>query len=186
MSKIMNDLKQLGQRRKIQNDILIEDEDEGPAEEKARIDQGPGKGVLVLGGLLVLLIVLSVISMTASVKIFQQLEKSGTASQTLIQNLKIQGDEIRDLKALVKSNSEEGQTRISALSGQLDGLRKAVEEGDKKLSAISKAHATLKESVETSLEDLKASSEQVQNKYILLNDKVKKLEDNYSIFYNVN
>src|SRR3989338_2810696 len=165
MSKIMNDLNQLNQRRKLQNDILIEEEQ--PSREKTRDAQGPGKGVLALGGLLVLLIVLSVISMTTSVKIYQQMEKSGVVSNTLIQNLRIQGDEIRELKTLVKRDSEEGQTRMTTLGGQLDGLRKAVEAGDKKLAEMSKAHKSLKESVESALEDLKISAERMENKYIL-------------------
>ena len=177
MSKIMNDLKQLSQRRKLQGDILIEEEQ--PTQETARIVQGPGGKVLVLGGLLVLLIVLSVISMVTSVKIYQQMEKTGIVSNTLIQNLRIQGDEIRELKALVQRDSEEGLIQTAALNDQLDGLRK-------KQGEMSKASESLKKSVESSLEDLKASSELMQNKYILLNDKVKKLEDNYSIFYNVN
>ena len=107
------------------------------------------------------------------------MEKTGIVSNTLIQNLRIQGDEIRELKALVQRDSEEGLIQTAALNDQLDGLRK-------KQVEMSKASESLKKSVESSLEDLKASSELMQNKYILLNDKVKKLEDNYSIFYNVN
>jgi len=183
VSKLMNDLNQLSDTRKEQNNVVVEESKD--VQENVQIVH-KHKGIYFLSVLVVLLIGISTFSMSTSLKIYEQVGKTEAASNTIIQTLDRQGQDIQDLRAFVMEKSLEGMAQITELNKQLDALKESVKEGDKELADVAVAFGDLKASVETDVEDLKMSNKLMMKKVIRLNDKVEKLEDTNSLFYNIN
>jgi len=95
MSKIMNDLNRLNDSRKETDNIVIDEASESPEQVQP---VGSSKRSYFLGFLIVLLIAISALSMSFSLKIFSKLEHSMKSSKTILLVLDKQGQAIKALE----------------------------------------------------------------------------------------
>lgn len=185
MSKMMNELNNLGESRKIQNGIAIED---------AKKNQEPiqvvreHKGIYFLSFLIILLIAFTAFSLSVSLKTFTQLEASLTDSKIILHTLNEHGVDIKFLETLITDNTSAELARIDELKNQMNDqmneLNIAIKGREKKFDDMRIAHNDLKASIQDSVYELKMSDKLMLEKYILLNERVEKLNDANSFILN--
>lgn len=186
MSEIINDLKQLSQMQWEREESVAERAPEVTAGTKPSGSEKKGKGTVVLGGLITLLIGISVVSMSTSLKISGELEKSENGARATLQALHLQGTELRALKDLVMAVGEDGKNQMTGLKEQIRALKAAMEERDDKLSEVTVAHNALKKSIDATIESLESTDKVLNKKYQTLSDKINQLQASSPLFYNVN
>lgn len=197
MSRLMDDLKELNENRKIESGIIIQDADE-PKKAPIASDH---KTVYFIGFLIVLIVALSSFSMavslktlsriesveeetaSTSMKILARLKDSEIISASLLESLKKQENELQNLQALITEQNKEELARMDGLKAQVKEVKIAIRDREVELEDLTFAHNTLKSSVEDSIEDLKISNKLMMDKHILLNDKVKKIVDSNMYLY---
>lgn len=182
-SKLLNDLNQLSQSRVVQNSVVSEDMK--PTQTEPVSSAGANKGVYFIGGLAVLLIVFSALSMSISLKISTQFEKAGSDAAAVMEALNKQKNEIQHVQSLVKEKNAEILAQVSDLNVRLDILEKAVKQGDAHISEISAAQGALKSLLESSIRDFNVSDQLILEKHIQLNNKVQKMIDKNPLFLNL-
>jgi len=185
MSKMMNELNHLKESREIQNGIVIEDTQNN--QELTQVVH-EHKGIYFLSFLIIVLIALSAFSLSASLKTFTQLEASLMDSKIILHTLNEQGIDIKFLESLITDNTSAELARIDELKNQMNDqmneLNIAIKGREKKFDGMRVAHNNLKTSIQDSLYELKMSDKLMLKKYILLNERVEKLNDANSFILN--
>jgi len=185
MSKMMDELNNLSESRKIQNGIVIEDASKN--QEQIQIVR-EHKGIYVLSFLIIVLIALSASSLSASLKMFAQLETSLTDSKIILHTLNQHGVDIKFLETLIIDNTSAELARIDGLKNQMNDqmneLNIAIKGREKEFDDMRIAHNDLKASIQDSVYELKMSDKLMLEKYIRLNERVEKLNDANSFILN--
>ena len=197
MSRLMGDLNKLSETRKVESSIIVQDVEE---EKKAPIANNH-KTVYFIGFLIALVVALSAFSMTLSLEALSRIESveeitdstrtkilawredSEMISASLRKTFKKQGSQIQDLQTFIAEQNEEELARIDDLKGRVKELKVTIRDREAELEGLTSAHDTLKASVEDSIEDLKIANKLILEKYVLLNDKVKKMIDRSVYLY---
>jgi len=176
MSKLMSDLNKLDDTRNMQGSIVVEDE---PIIQERPNPTYNHRDFYILSFLMIVLIALSALSMSTSLKTYTQMEESWADSKEIINTLDRQQKDIEVLRSLLKDNSSDEFVKISDLNNQTREFKNAIKEKEQELYDIKIATNTLKGSMQDSIDELKMSNTLMLKKVKQLNDQV-----NESMKYN--
>ena len=185
MSKLMNELNRIDESRRAHNNIIVDDTPEQPAQAQVHVVK-EHKVIYVIAFLVVVLVALSVVSMSASLKTFSQLENAELASSVVLKTLAKQSNAIQSLEALITDKNSEELARIDELRDQMKELNVVMMEREKGIMEMAGDLKTLKNSMEDSVDDLKMSDRLMLKKYITLNTRVRAVEGRELGSWNIN
>ena len=180
MSQLMNKLNSLNKTRRVDKGIVIEEaqetQEDQETQEKVQV-VSQHKGIYFLSFLMVLLIGFSVFSTSISLKTFSQLEETRAGSKAILKTLSEQQKDIVALRLLIADSTSKELVKIEDVGDQVKELKVAIKNREDEISDMKVAYNSLKESIQGSIEELEFSDKLILSKYILLNDQVKKLND---------
>ena len=81
------------------------------------------------------------------------------------------------MRLLIADSTFEELAKIEDVGDQVKELKVAIKNREDEISDMKVAYNSLKESIQGSIEELEFSDKLILSKYILLNDQVKKLND---------
>ena len=102
---------------------------------------------------------------------------SDMIAAALLKTSRKQGGVIKDLQALVAQQDEKQLKHVDSLKAQDKELKAAIRGNKEEIEDMIFAQKTFQASVEDSIQDLKASDELLQDKQILLDNKVRDVVD---------
>ena len=193
MSRLMDDLNKLNETRKVDSGIIVQDVEE-ISKNTAPVAHNR-KTVYFIGFLIFLIAALSAVSMAVSFRTILRIEavegalgstsedvsarfkNSDMIAAALLKTSRKQGGVIKDLQALVAQQDEKQLKHVDSLKAQDKELKAAIRGNKEEIEDMIFAQKTFQASVEDSIQDLKASDELLQDKQILLDNKVRDVVD---------
>ena len=183
MSKLVNDLNRLNRTR-----IVAEEPEDNEPQKFASTDAEKkiGKKDYVLAVLMVILIIFSALSMILSVNTFNENSRANEQVRHVAEVVKSQGSDVSLLTSSVQEARKNFEANFDKTTTQIGALGSEVDSNNQQLDQMKSDLSELKMTLEKMVDELKLSDRVMLKNLYETENRIKKLEDNSSLFLNLN